>query len=214
MQASRVPISAALLLAGVSNVMAASSVDLGVVGVITPSACTPILSNNGVVDYGKISLQEFPANEKELPDATLQLEVSCNGPMMMAVKITDNRPGTATSTNGGGDTSSFGLNLASNGQKIGRYQLKMANATADGQVGSLIESWEGSDTWLEANNAVWQPGFRRTVRDPSSAGLTPLTMTAFKVDVVVSTTLTRKQYLPSAEETKIDGSATLEVKYL
>ncbi|WP_256671205.1 DUF1120 domain-containing protein [Pseudomonas gelidaquae] len=57
MQASRVLISAALLLAGVSNVMAASSVDLGVVGVITPSACTPILSNNGVVDYGKISCE-------------------------------------------------------------------------------------------------------------------------------------------------------------
>ncbi|WP_330220783.1 DUF1120 domain-containing protein [Pseudomonas frederiksbergensis] len=39
--------------------LAASSTDLTVTGTITPSACTPSLSGNGVVDYGKISARDL-----------------------------------------------------------------------------------------------------------------------------------------------------------
>ncbi|KAF2407934.1 Protein of unknown function [Pseudomonas antarctica] len=214
MQPSRVLITAACWLVGVSNAIAASSVDLSVVGVITPSACTPTLSNNGVVDHGKVSFQDFPASgEKELPDARLNLRVDCSGPMLMAVNITDNRAGTATSPYQSGDKSHFGLNVASGGQKIGRYRLQMANATADDQPAELIESWDGNE-WMYATNTVWQPGFRRTAKDPSSAAPTPLAMTTFKTDVIVSTTLAHKNYLPMDEEVHVDGSATLEVKYM
>lgn len=213
MQPSRVLITGAFLLAGVSNAMAASSVDLSVVGTITPSACTPILSNNGLVDHGKISAQDLPDfGYKVLPKATLQLEVTCSAPTMMAIKITDNRAGTAIpSYSGDEEVSHFGLGLASGGKKIGWYYLLMVNATADGKSAALIESID-KKTWLDASdNTAWQPDWMRTAR--SSSG-TPLALTSLTAEVVVNTTIVSKRALPIAEEIQIDGSSTLTVEYL
>ncbi|MDL2187901.1 DUF1120 domain-containing protein [Pseudomonas sp. ChxA] len=216
MQPSRALVTAAFLLAGVSNVMAASSVDLAVTGIITPSACTPTLSNNGVVDYGKISIQEFPdQGYMVLPQAIVQLEVNCNAPMLMAVKITDNRVGTAIPQySGDPGFSRFGLGMASGDVKIGWYQLKMANATADGVPGSSIEAVRPAGPWLDAYNAVWQQGWLRTIKDASSADVTPLPMTTFAVQVLIDTSLGLKKDLPVTEEILIDGSATMEVIYI
>ena len=214
MNPSRVLITAAFVLAGVSNAMAASSVDLSVVGVITPSACTPTLSGNGVVDHGKISIQDFPdLGYKVLPKATLQLEVICDAPVLMAVKSTDNRPGTAVPAYWGQpeDLSRFGLGLTSAGKKIGWYELSTSNATADDNPVGLIESPNGN-TWVDApDRSTWQPGWMRTAHDSSSA---PFPMTRFSAQVGVATTLTGKRDLPIAEEVYIDGSATLDVVYL
>ncbi|MGU3309469.1 DUF1120 domain-containing protein [Pseudomonas sp. M5A4_2d] len=206
MQPSRALITAALLLAGVSNVMAASSVDLSVVGVVTPSACTPTLSNNGVVDHGKVSVQDFPeSGNKVLPTASLQLVVNCNAPMLMAVKPTDNRAGTALYP----WPEYFGLGLASGGEKIGWYELVMRNATADDVPGIVIESVDGQ-RWSDSENTVWGAGLMRTV----GTSFAPLPLTTFKADLDVYTTLTDKTNLPISEEIQIDGSATLDVVYL
>ena len=48
----------AIALAGGGQAMAASSVDLSIKGSITPAACTPTLSNGGVVMHGKISYSD------------------------------------------------------------------------------------------------------------------------------------------------------------
>ena len=42
----------AALLASAGHAVAGSSVDMAVKGIVTPSACTPELSNGGVVDLG------------------------------------------------------------------------------------------------------------------------------------------------------------------
>ncbi|MEG8231163.1 DUF1120 domain-containing protein [Pseudomonas orientalis] len=207
---SRALITVTLLLGSVSNVIAASSVDLSVVGVITPSACTPTLSNSGVVDHGKLSVQDFPANEMVLPQATLQLEVICDGPLLMAVKSTDNRAGTANVYSYVDPRSVYGLGLASGGEKIGRYTFRTANATADGNPAAVIESVDQT-TWMGADVAVWQPGWMRSV---SSGGLTPMAVTTFKADLLLDTVLASKRSLPITEEIQIDGSATLDVVYL
>ncbi|MFE4459165.1 DUF1120 domain-containing protein [Nocardia tengchongensis] len=51
----------------------ASSVDLTVTGIITPSACTPTLTNGGIVDYGKTSARYS------------QLTVTCDAATLMAL---------------------------------------------------------------------------------------------------------------------------------
>ncbi|PNA52870.1 hypothetical protein C1Y14_34105, partial [Pseudomonas sp. MPR-R5B] len=48
-----------VMLATSGAAVAASSVDLTVTGLITPTACTPSLSANGVVDHGKISAKDL-----------------------------------------------------------------------------------------------------------------------------------------------------------
>lgn len=215
MQPSRVFITGVFLLAGVSNAMAASSVDLTVVGTITPSACTPTLSNGGLVDNGKVSAQDFPEyGEKLLPKSSLRLEVGCDTPVMMALKSTDNRLGSARPQNGdpeGEERSGFGLGRASNGQKIGRYELATINATADDIPVGVIESWDGEKWFYAPDNSAWQPGWMRTANSTSGV---PVPMTKFSTDVVVLTILAPKRNLPLAEEIHIDGSATLDVFYL
>ncbi|AZE59473.1 MULTISPECIES: DUF1120 domain-containing protein [Pseudomonas] len=214
MQPSRALMTAALLWAGVSNVMAASSVDLSVVGKITPAACTPTLSNGGVVDHGKISAQDLHSSlETDLPNASLQVSVICDAPTLMAIKSADNRPGTATDP-GYESASVFGLGLASNNAKIGRYFLRMAEVSADDVPGIPIESANGG-TWLDASgDTAWQPGFMRTIKDPGNSIPTPLAMTTFKGVLEVVGKLNHKRNLPITEEIQIDGSATLDVIYL
>ncbi|MDO9347200.1 MAG: DUF1120 domain-containing protein, partial [Pseudomonas sp.] len=58
------PLVATLLLVGATQAIAASSVDLAVKGLITPSSCTPTLSNGGAVDYGKLSAKDLNADSK------------------------------------------------------------------------------------------------------------------------------------------------------
>ena len=211
MQLSRTLIAAALLL-GTSSVMAASSVDLRVVGKITPSACTPALSNGGVVDHGKISAQDLAAwGPTVLPEASMELSITCDAPTLIAVKSTDNRAGTAADSSG--SPSMFGLGLASGDQRIGWYTLAMNEISADDVPGMPIESVEGN-VWFDAFGAVWQPGFMRTVKDSSSPTPTPLALTTLKAVLDVATTLTKKENLPIAEEIQMDGSATLDVIYL
>lgn len=210
MQQSQLLIATALLLAGVSNVMAASSVDMSVTGTITPSACTPLLSKGGIVDHGKISAQDLkPTGNTQLPDATLALEVTCESTVLMAVKVTDNRFGTAGNTDW--SDSVFGLGLTSDNRKIGWYELKMSNATADGTPREVIESVDGK-TWLYAGT-TWQPNWMRSLNG-ATGSYAPLPLQTFKADLDFVTWIKDKRQLPVTEEIQIDGSATLDVVYL
>ena len=86
-------LTASLLVASV-NAVAASSVDLTVKGLITPSACTPALSNSGSVDYGKISAKDLKLdNPTFLVMQALQLTVTCDAATLMALDANDNRAG-------------------------------------------------------------------------------------------------------------------------
>lgn len=212
MQLSNVMIGAVLFLAGATQVMAASSVELNVGGLITPSACTPSLSNNGVVDHGRISVHDLePWGRTQLPDATLTFQVTCQGTTLIAIKATDNRAGTAGYMDWA--TSFFGVGLASNNKKVGWYALKMNNPTADDVAGALIESPDGK-TWVDAWDTVWQPNWMRAFNGASEGSHAPLPIKSFKADLVISTGINNKQSLPVGEEVPIDGSATLDVVYL
>lgn len=52
-------LSATALISVAPFAVAASSTDLTVTGVITPQACTPSLSNGGIIDNGKISAKDL-----------------------------------------------------------------------------------------------------------------------------------------------------------
>lgn len=203
-------IAAALFFAGVSNVNAASSVDLSVTGSITPAACTPLLSNNGVVDYGKISVKDLGPNATPMPPVTLQVSVNCDAATFFAINIKDNRENTVGGINP--SRSYFGLGLGENDHKIGWYMLKMNNALADGAVLPMVESVNGH-TWFPASsNTVWQPGWMRSVTGPGSPDYAPVSMQTFVADLQVSSTIYKPKEL--SEEMPIDGSATLDIVYL
>ncbi|WP_423749282.1 DUF1120 domain-containing protein [Pseudomonas sp. VD9] len=100
-----------VMLATSGAAVAASSVDLTVTGLITPTACTPSLSANGVVDHGKISAKDLsPTNWTRLPTSVLKLTIGCDAHTLFAVQATDNRAGSATYSN------SFGLGFVNGTQ--------------------------------------------------------------------------------------------------
>lgn len=206
-------IAAVFLLSGASNLLAASAVDLSVKGTITPSACTPTLSSGGVVEHGKISMQDLhPYQSTRLADATLQLTVNCAASTLFAIQSHDNREGTSAEWNGA--RPNYGLGLANGDVKIGWYMLKMINPLADSVPRAVIESIDGK-TWLDApTGTVWQPGWMRSFNGAAGGDPVPLSMVTMQVDVVVETTIADKRKLPADQEIPLDGSATLDVVYL
>ena len=79
-------LSAALLLNMFSPAHAASSTDLTVRGLITPSACAPALSGGGVIDFGKLSASDLkPDNPTSLPEHSFQMTVSCDAPTLFGL---------------------------------------------------------------------------------------------------------------------------------
>ncbi|WP_392891128.1 DUF1120 domain-containing protein [Pseudomonas migulae] len=76
--------------------LAASSTELTVTGFITPSSCTPSLSDSGIVHYGKISAKDLNQNTATpLEDRTVTLSVNCDAPTAMALLGIDNRIGSS-----------------------------------------------------------------------------------------------------------------------
>lgn len=80
---------------------AASTSDLSVKGSITPSACEPLISGGGVVDFGKMSVGSLNADQfTALPNQSLHLSVRCEGstfsPSTPSITAPAHRPTTIT----------------------------------------------------------------------------------------------------------------------
>ncbi len=114
-----IPLAVYLLSQG-SSAHAASTVELTVTGLITPMACTPVLSGGGLVDFGKISQQDLNQSVgTRLPLKSLTLSINCNAAGRYALRMRDNRDGTAHVNS----EIFYGLGLDNSGGKIGVYSV-------------------------------------------------------------------------------------------
>ncbi|CAM3260141.1 Protein of unknown function [Pseudomonas gessardii] len=195
-----------LLLLGSAATYAASTVDLTVKGLIVPSACTPSLSSGGVIDHGKISAKDLrPDNPTLIGTHVMTLAVLCDAPIQFALNSIDNRAGSSIMT------SDFGLGLINGTQKLGWYQLTLRNAVADGSAMQLIASGDGGNTWYK--ESFWDAGLYMAVATQDDA-TQPASVKELVTELVVSTSIARTDGLDLSNEVTLDGSATLEVKYL
>ncbi|AWM90428.1 hypothetical protein DJ564_06145 [Pseudomonas sp. 31-12] len=201
-------LTAALLLTGASSAFAASSTDLTVTGVITPSACTPILSSGGIANHGKISVKDLsPDKVTYLPQIVLQMAVNCDAPTTFALSPTDNRSGTGTAS------SYFGLGLINTNQKLGNFRVIPRNVMADAVNAQAILSSNGGETWVKEGvgfwgvNNIWGVGATGTV-------IAPIPIKDLLLDLQVRTGIAPTNGLTLTDEVNIDGSATLQIMYL
>lgn len=68
-----------------TQAFAASTVDLTVDGSITPAACTPTISNNGVFDFGNISAGDLSATKSTSIGAKrFSYSITCDAPTAIA----------------------------------------------------------------------------------------------------------------------------------
>ena len=120
----------------------ASTTELTITGTITPSACTPTLGNNGLVDYGRLSVESLEATNDSysLPEKNLTFTVDCAASTLFALIGTDNRSASSADQNG------FGLGLHGV-TSIGHYALLFENAELDGQQANGLLSMDAGQTW-------------------------------------------------------------------
>jgi type 1 fimbria pilin len=195
----------ALLLTGSVSAFAASSVDLTVTGMITPSACEPTLSSGGLVDYGKISAKDLNADRVTyLPTQTVQLSLTCDAPTSVALEAKDNRAGSSWNS-----LETYGLGMINTTEKLGAMELKLSSATADGVVVSTIGSVDQGNTWVKETGfftdnilAVAVPGT-----------LTPIMVQQLNADLKIHPEIAPSNQLTLTNEVAIDGSVTLSVVY-
>ncbi|TFY90178.1 DUF1120 domain-containing protein [Pseudomonas nabeulensis] len=201
------PLIASLLLTTSAGAFAASSVDLTVVGLITPSACEPTLSNGGAVDYGKISAKDLdPVQATPLTPQTVQMTVTCDAATLMALEAKDNREGSDYNN----DSSEFGLGLINGTEKLGAMTLTLQTPVADGVSTRTIGSEDGGSTWVLENNLT------RTnilsVADASTVAPMPVELLTTALEVAPKIAPTSQLTLNN--EVAIDGSVTVTVRYL
>ncbi|NWA32256.1 DUF1120 domain-containing protein [Pseudomonas sp. C6002] len=204
-----IAVASALLITGTAPAFAASTVDLTVKGIITPNACTPSLSSGGVIDHGKMSAKDLNATQITLlPKVTLQMTVTCDAPVIFALKATDNRIGS-------GSGSGFGLGFINGTQKLGSYSLTLGATgsppQADGETVQAIGSFDNGVTWERWNS--FETGTYLSVATLADAS-TPRATQQLVTPVAYSGYINRTDGLDLSNEVNIDGSTTIEVLYL
>lgn len=188
---------------------AASTVDLSVTGLITPSACEPGLSNGGIYDLGKIAAKDLNVDQPtHLPTHTLHLSIICEATTLLALAPRDNRLG--SNSDSGDQAFRFGLGLINDTIKLGHLSLSLASIVADGAGRYPIGS-TAPDTWAPTNllSHYYLSSFSLS---PNS--LTPAPLQQLNADLHLAPTIAPSNTLPLAEEMPIDGSVTLSIHYL
>lgn len=209
MNASLAAIATVLLLTSSPWALAVSSVDLTVKGSITPSACTPSLSAGGVIDFGKVPLKDLEYSTiTELPQATLELAVNCEAPTLFALRPEDNRPQMNTPR-------AFGFARHNPQFPLGAYFIDATDFLADGLPVTRMYSVNNGLSWREstASDPI-EPAFLTAFGDRSSGTLAPTPTQNLNVSLLISAFIYPANWMPVNEEIPIDGSATLEVRYL
>lgn len=195
---------------------AGSTAELTVGGLITPMACTPVLSGGGLIDFGKISQQDLnQATGTRLPLKSLTLTVSCNAPGRYALRMADNRDGTAHVNS----EIYYGLGLDSAGNRIGVYSVKFdpkQTVADDLAVAYGTESTTGGVAWRTSNTNPIDIGSRSLLGFTDVAGSTagPSAIRNLTSTLTLEAVINARQNLELNVETPMDGSATLEVVYL
>ncbi|MBS7600024.1 DUF1120 domain-containing protein [Pseudomonas sp. RC2C2] len=203
---------AALLSLATANAMAATT-DLSVTGTITPAACTPTLSNGGVVDYGVQSLSnlEETSTTYKLPAKSLNFAIECSAPAAIAVIANDNRRESA-----GPNPWLFGLGMYED-QPIGIYYMHWDDEEAliDGGSGMNLISRDAGNTWDSHRTATLVDAGRGPDERISFSNQTvssPTAVTSVTMNMKVTGHINKD--LSFNDNVTLDGSATIEIVYL
>jgi len=206
----------AALMATATSAFAGPTATLRVIGTITPGACTPVLANNGVIDFGETSVDQLPATGTlALAGKTVTATVTCTSATKVAMSFVDNRADSVpTHTNEPTAAGTvFGLGKAGT-INIGSYGLSIAAIQGDGTAGDLLmssdkTSWSKMtlDTFANNNTAQQYLTFATTgTTDPKEA-------TVFTFDLKATPALS-SELSAITDTANLDGNATINFEYL
>lgn len=190
---------------------AASTVDVAVHGIITPSACTPLLGQGGLIDYGKIAARDLNRETfTKLPNTDLAIGVDCEAATLFALKFTDNRAGSSASQPHG-----FGFGVVNGNEKVGVFHTILHTPLADNAPITQLQSLNNGQTWTVVEENVSLPALRLAAFGNNASGAwRPLPIRELRVQLRISAFIAPAQGLTLDREVPLDGSATLDLIYL
>lgn len=206
MERCALALSTTVLLACTSAAMAASSTDLSVTGTITPSSCTPSLSDGGIVDHGKLTSKDLDQTlPTRLPTGELQLQVDCEGPTHFTLTTLDNRAGTSAV-----NPAYHGLGTVNDDQKLGSVGFGIFEPQADGNTVVTIMSRDNGSSWGPSSylgHAGW------TAFAAPADPRTPIALQHLSARLRAFTIIAPASDLTLLDELPIDGHATVQITY-
>ncbi|MBD8192330.1 DUF1120 domain-containing protein [Pseudomonas fluorescens] len=182
-----------------------------------PVACQPTLSDHGIVDYGTLLAKDLNTTlETPLPGRTLRFSVMCDAATRFALRMHDNRQGSAT---GGIDETAYGLDLDASHNKIGRFYLTIDPGEFNADTFRTLYRTDST-----SNGAAWSSSSQRQIPMAANsymgftdkAGNTqgPIALRNLSGTVRIKTYLAPTQSLDLRHVVRINGSGTLEIIYL
>lgn len=200
-----IPLATSLLLSA-PLAFAASTTELKVKGLITPSACDITMPGGSTIDHGKISSSDLKLTERTMIGYhILNVSVICDAAILFALKAIDNQPGSSLYKD------NFGLGFINGDQQLGDYSLTLLNPIADDVSVQTIVSYDQGATW--GQDKFMEPGLYMSVAAMDD-DTQPLPTEKLSVELAVLTMINRRDGLGLDDEVPIDGSATIEVMYL
>lgn len=206
----------AALLAVSTAALAGPTATLRVTGTITPGACTPVLSNSGIIDFGETSVDALPSTGTlALAGKSVTATVTCTGPTKVAMSFVDNRADSvpAHSNEPTGAATVFGLGKAGT-INIGSYGLSIASISGDGTAGDLLmssdkTSWSKMTLDTFVNNSTAQQYLTYATTGTTAAKEATVFTFNLKATPALSSALTA-----ITETADLDGNATINFEYL
>lgn len=214
----------------------AESVDVNVIGLITPPACVPTISGGATIDYGAINPTSLNKDlYTVLEEKQLDFTIQCDSPAKVGIKAINGRPSTlAGSTEGASGAGStpgnvylFGqtsgtvgaVGLGMHGtQKIGGYGIRIAQdtVTADGvAVASILKNNIADTAYLSSvYGSLYTPASTRISSWAATGSLIPTAFTTLNGKLGVQAFINKTSELNTSTPVTLDGLTTIELLYL
>lgn len=201
----------------------AVSTDLKITGEIRNTVCDITLSNSSI-DFGDISLQSISHTAGlALPKKEVPMTITCPSPTYIATHLTDNRHGTLY--NGsipgaiGNSESRMGLNLDQTGKPIGFWAIDwvggLQSPKVNGENGTVMFSYGTTSTsgWSNATINIMQ-FYMYSFKKTSESGSVPSPIENLTATLGINAYIAPRDDLDTQSSFNLDGSATIEVRYL
>ncbi|QLR44895.1 DUF1120 domain-containing protein [Enterobacter sp. RHBSTW-00994] len=206
---------------------AAPTAVLKVKGILTNAACTPELSNGGVVDYGFIRLGGLSATaDNQLGQKNIDLTINCTAATKVSWNMVDDRAssraGIKVENAMVGGTSQiapsqlYGVGKTSSDINIGNYAMfvNVGNVVADGNTVDTLYQQGGGTAWTKSTNGSSQGENYRDFTVATAGSLEPLAFQTATFPLVTSLAIKDTATLAITDDTPLDGQITISLKYL
>lgn len=218
---------AIILAACASSAFAEPTAVLKVKGVLTNAACTPELSNGGVVDYGTIHLSELSGSAvNQLGQKSIDLTITCDAESKVSWNLVDDRVdsragvtvtnGSATNGSISGANQTYGVGKTAGGVAIGNYSLfvKVSDVVADGNSADTIFMLGNNNTWSATTDGITEGQNNRDITVAASGSLEPVGFTTATFPLVTSLAIQDTKTLAITDDTDLNGQVTISLRYL